>query len=36
MFARLLEPTGGKMIFEGEDITNNSDRKCVRCGRTCR
>ena len=31
---KLLEPTGGKIIFDGKDITSYS--RCVLCARRCR
>ena len=37
LLTRLLEPTGGKIVFEGRDITHLSQRRrCARCGATSR
>ena len=29
---RLLDPTGGKVVFDGRDITNLSRPRCARSG----
>ena len=37
LITRLLEPTGGKVTFQGVDITHMSERaRCGRCGATSR
>lgn len=33
---KLTEPTSGKIIFDGEDITNYSRARMRPCGRRCR
>ena len=33
---RLLEPTSGTIIFEGEDITTSGRGGCAACGGRCR
>ena len=33
---KLLEPTGGKIIFDGQDITITAANRCARCVRRCR
>ena len=36
LLTRLLEPTAGKIVFEGHDITHMSQGDCARCAATCR
>ena len=37
LITRILEPTGGKIVFEGRDVTHLSTRgRCGRCGATSR
>lgn len=36
LITRLLEPTGGRVEFEGTDITHLSTGACARCAVTSR